>query len=191
MPEKAEEFVTLMQRLKNGSEDAARQLFDRYGHHIRRVVRRKLDRHVRAKFDSEDFTQAVWASFFAEPVQRHAFQGPEDLIAFLGTMAHHKVVQAYRERVKTLKRNVKRERPLPDPLSEGADVPAARQPTPSQVVSAREQMDRMLEKVPPQYQRVLAMLQLGYTHREIAEELKLNEKTVRRLLQRLRPGHLP
>jgi len=85
---------------------------------------------------------------------------------------------------------VKRERPLPDPLSEGADVPAARQPTPSQVASAREQMDRMLEKVPPRYQRVLGMLQLGYTHREIAEELKLNEKTVRRLLQRLRPGHL-
>lgn len=193
MPATPEDFCVLMQRLKTGSEDAARQLFDRYGHHVRRVIRRKLDRHVRTTCDSEDFTQAVWASFFADPVQKHSFDAPEELTAFLATMARHKVIQAYRKRVNTQKRDAKRERPLPDAMSEdGGDadggLAAARQPTPSQEASAHEQFDRLLQQVPPQYHKVLAMLKLGYTHREIAEELKLNERTVRRVVDRLRPG---
>jgi RNA polymerase sigma factor (sigma-70 family) len=186
--EEPESFGVLMQRLKEGSEDAAREILARYGHHIRRVVRRKLNRHVRPSCDSEDFAQAVWASFFAAPVRRQAFAGPDELIAFLAAMAHNKVVQAYRERVTTQKRNARRERPFPEVASEGGNAAIARQPTPSQVASAHEQFDQLLQRVPPRYQQVLAMLRLGFTHREIAEELKLNEKTVRRVLQRLRLG---
>jgi RNA polymerase sigma factor (sigma-70 family) len=186
--DESENFGALMQRLKEGSEDAARQIFERYGRHIHRIISRRLDRHVRPSFDSEDFTQAVWASFFAAPVRRRVFTGPDDLIAFLAKMAQNKVIEAYRQRVKTKKRDARKERPLPDSACGDGNAAIARQPTPSQVVSAQEQFDRLMERVPPEYQRILAMLKLGFTHREIANELKLNEKTVRRVLQRLRLG---
>src|SRR5437870_4945509 len=43
-----DEFKNLMQRVRDGSEDAARELLDRYGEHILRVVRRKLSRELRS-----------------------------------------------------------------------------------------------------------------------------------------------
>src|SRR5947209_4816813 len=49
-----DEFKNLMRRVQEGSEDAARELLDRYGEHILRVVRRKLSRQLRSKFDSVD-----------------------------------------------------------------------------------------------------------------------------------------
>src|SRR5262249_44175004 len=63
MDEEVQEFAALMQRLAGGSQEAARELYDRYGPHIRRVVRRRLIPALRPKFDSIDFEQDVWKSF--------------------------------------------------------------------------------------------------------------------------------
>lgn len=69
-------FASLMQRVREGSQDAAHELFQQYGPHILRIVRRKLHKTMRSKYDSSDFVQAVWASFFAiEPAQYH-FEAP-------------------------------------------------------------------------------------------------------------------
>ena len=96
MSEEQEEFANLMQRLRNGSEEAARELLDRFGSYILRVVRRRLSRELRSKYDSVDFVQAVWASFFAEDSQDRRFDHPDALIAFLATLAQNKVIDAVR-----------------------------------------------------------------------------------------------
>src|SRR5688572_23874581 len=69
MSEQQKDFSTLMQCVREGSADATKELLDRYGPHVLRVVRRKLNRKLRPKFDSVDFVQDVWASFFTTPQQ--------------------------------------------------------------------------------------------------------------------------
>jgi RNA polymerase sigma-70 factor (ECF subfamily) len=190
MPDSQDEFATLMRRLEEGSADAARELFERYGPHIRRVVRRKLHQKLRSKFDSLDFVQDVWASFFAATDRPRRFEQPEALIAFLARVAHNKVVATFRQRFQTDKYNVNRERSLDSAVVGPTDL-AAREPSPSQLAVAHEQWDRLLKGQPLHYQRILILLRQGKTHQEIARELDLNEKTVRRVIQKLNPGARP
>jgi RNA polymerase sigma-70 factor (ECF subfamily) len=183
--DKRDEFADLMQRLREGSEDAARELLDRYGEHILRVVRRKLSRELRSKFDSVDFVQAVWASFFAGLPRRRRFDRPQALMAFLVTLAQNKVIDAVRQRMQTKKYNVNRERPLDGAAAAEAAAVAAREPTPSQQAVAKDEWQHLLADLPAHYQRMLVLLREGHTQKDIARELNVNEKTVRRVLDKL------
>lgn len=59
-----DDFFLLMRRIREGSEDAAWELFEKYGGYIRRAVRRALNPRLRTQFESQDFVQMVWKSFF-------------------------------------------------------------------------------------------------------------------------------
>jgi RNA polymerase sigma factor (sigma-70 family) len=180
-----------MERLRRGEPEAARELCERYGAHVVRVVRRRLDKKLRAKFDSADFAQAAWASFFVNPTHQFAFERPEELIAFLANLAHDKVVDALRQRYRTRKYDINRERSLAGSAAAAAAEVADGQPTPSQVAAARERWDRLLEGQPAHYQLILTLLRQGYTQAEVARQAGVTERTVRRLLRKLDPGSFP
>src|SRR3954453_20689831 len=91
-------FQLLLDRLRARSPGAPHELLDRYGAHVLRVIRHRLDRRLRKEFDSLDFLQDVWKSFFEAPPPGRAFDRPEALIAYLAQMAQHKVVDAHRRR---------------------------------------------------------------------------------------------
>src|SRR5438552_15619942 len=105
-------FQTLLERLRAGSSDAPHELLDRYGAHVLRVIRHRLDRRLRQEFDSLDFFQDVWKSFFEAPPPGRAFDRPEAFIAYLAQMAQHKVVDACRRRLLTQKHDLRREHSL-------------------------------------------------------------------------------
>jgi RNA polymerase sigma-70 factor (ECF subfamily) len=180
-----QEFEALMERVREGSAEAVGEFLDRYGPHILRVIRRKLHKALRSKFDSIDFMQAVWASFFTTPPQTWTFDRPEALIAYLTTLASNKVVAEYRRRLLTEKGNVGREFPLDEESGQHARALIAQQPTPSAVLMAEEEWDRLMQGQPESVQRVLALLRLGHTQEEIAQKLDMNERTVRRVLEKL------
>src|SRR5262249_10179527 len=106
------EFRELMQRVQDGSEEAAQELHRKYAGHILRVVRRRLHKMLRPKYDSDDFVQSVWASFFTGEPKSQVFETPEALVRFLEIMARNKVIGAFRRRVQTAKHDVQRERSL-------------------------------------------------------------------------------
>src|SRR5206468_1986583 len=154
-------------------------------------VRRRLLRKLRARFDSADFVQAVWASFFADRAELDLFQTPEKVVAFLAAMAQRKVQQETRRQLRFSKRDLRREESLDDSLLGHARELAAQEPTPSEVVSANEIWDRLVQHQPAHYRRILALRFLGYTYPEIAEQTGLNEKTVRRVLDELAAKQQP
>jgi RNA polymerase sigma factor (sigma-70 family) len=179
------EFRILLEEAQAGSEDATCELIERYAPHIVRAVRRKLSRAIRAKFDSIDFVQAVWASFFAGPRGLVKFDRPEELMGYLVTLAHNKVVDEIRRRMKTEKYNINRERSLNDSGLHASRSLAAQEPSPSEVAVADELWTRLLRGQPENYRRILELRRAGNTQRQIADELGLNEKTVRRVIQRI------
>lgn len=191
MSETRSEFPNLMQRLRHGSDGAVRELVDRYGPLLKQIIRQRLHRKLRPKFDSIDFTQAVWASFFADPDRIPTFDNAESLAAYLGGMARNKVVEAFRQRVQTQKYDVDKEQSLEGSTGGRATQLPAVQPTPSQFVMAEEEWSRMLEGQPAHKRQVLALLRQGFTHQEIAARVGINEKTIRRLIRQIHPGLVP
>lgn len=185
------ELRTLMQRVRDGSQDAVRELCDRYGPHVLRVVRRKLDKKLRAKFDSADLTQAVWASFFIQPHHDFHFARPEELIAFLADLAHKKLVDVLRQRYGTRKYNVNREHSLEGSAAAGSLDIADGRPSPSKVLVAEDRWERLLKDQPPHHRRILELLRAGHTQAEAARAAGVSEKTVYRLIRKLDPGSEP
>ena len=185
-----DEFRSLMTRVQTGCPDAARELFDRYGEHIRRIVRRKLHQGLRSQYDSIDFTQDVWASFFAGPQERRTFDTPESLVAFLSNMVFTKVARAYRRGFQTKKYNLSGKQSLnaDGPDGEPAPEPPLRGPTPSQVAIANEQWERMNDGQPDRFRLMLELLREGYNYQEVAERTGLHPKAIQRWLYKMAQG---
>jgi RNA polymerase sigma-70 factor (ECF subfamily) len=175
------EFERLMQRVRTGDPLVGKELFERYGKAIQMVVRYRLDPRLRSQFDSLDFAQDAWASFFRRPAEDFAFQTPEDLVAFLTQVARHKIIDAYRQRCRHSKKNGRTFRRSETYI----DDKPARQPTPSQMAIGEEAWRRLLRNKPPKIQLALEMLRDGYSQREIAQRLELNVKRIQRLIKRL------
>ena len=178
-----DEFRQLLKRVQDGSQDAMCELIERYAPHIFRAVRRKLSKAIRAKFDSVDFVQAVWTSFFATPERLVSFNRPGELVRHLAALAHNKVIDEIRRRMATKKHDINRERSLNDSTFHVAMRLAAHQPSPSAVAIADELWERLLKGQPKHYQRILELRRAGNTQREIADQLGMNERTVRRAIQ--------
>lgn len=177
------EFAELMRQVRDGSEDAIRQLLDQYGDDVLRVIRRKLMKRLRTQYDSDDFYQAVWGSFFARRELLSQFDSPHQLMAFLRSMAGNKVIDEVRHRLRQ-KRTITREQPLDSDLRSNSGA-IAQEPTPSEVAVAREQMDHLVEEQPSLYQRIVQLRVDGATYREIAEQTGMHERSVRRVMRRL------
>jgi RNA polymerase sigma-70 factor (ECF subfamily) len=185
MPNPSDEFDALLQRARAGCPDAARQLYDQYADHLRRIIRRRLSGPLRRVFDSTDFLQETWKDFYAKALDKR-FACPGQLLAFLASMAEVRLLQAQRRYLDSAKRDLRRQQPLEDSDADREQGPVTHQQTPDQIASARDECDHLLHGLAPEYQQALLMLRDGYTYQEIAELLGLNEKTVRRLLERLR-----
>ena len=183
MNERADEFGALLKEAQAGSDEAMCELIERYAPHIVRAVRRKLSAEIRSKFDSVDFVQAVWASFFTASLEMGRFGHPEELMGYLLTMAHNKVVDEVRRRLMTEKYNVNREQFLNDSKYFGDQSLVSPDPSPSELAVADELWGRLLKEQPEHYQRILQLRRAGNTQEQIADELGLNEKTVRRAIQ--------
>jgi RNA polymerase sigma-70 factor (ECF subfamily) len=178
-------FAALLDEVRAGSQDAAWKLVDKYGRDVQRFVRRSLNQRLRSKFDSLDFVQIVWGSFFRAPERLQGIERVEQLIAYLATLAKFKVLTEVRRRLDTEKYDVMREdvrneaKPLPDMNHDG------NMPTPSAVAIAKERWEQLLAGQSEQVRRIVEMRLRGTTFHEIADHLHIHETTARKTMKRL------
>lgn len=173
-------FAELMLQVRGGDQAAAWKLIEVYGVHVLKVIRRSLNSQLRSKFDSQDFVQAVWKSFFCDREKLLAMQSPAQLVAYIQAVARNKVVDETRRR-QTAKYNVSRELQT----EFGVEDVAGRGPRPSEVAVFRETWERLIANQSAQHQRIVELRFQGWTFDEIAEELKINERTARRVIASL------
>jgi RNA polymerase sigma-70 factor (ECF subfamily) len=170
--------------VQQGSQEASRELAETYGSHVRRAVRQRLRRQLRSRYDSLDFVQNVWASFFCDPTNAPAIETPAQLVAYLCRLAHNKVIDEIR-RSQTQKADVDREQHI-DRRDEYAPV-YGRDPTPSAVAVFHERYDALVTRQPEDISRAAQLRFEGATYEEIAEKMNVSERHVRRTLNRLQP----
>jgi RNA polymerase sigma-70 factor (ECF subfamily) len=182
-PEESELRVFLS-RIREGDEDAARELLRRYEPHVRLVVRRHLPRLLRSRFDSLDFVQSIWKSFFRRVrTSPTALEGTENLVGFLARAARYKVIDEYRK-ASSDKQDMRRE----ESMWEGTELRelADRCETPLEIAEAAEAFGRLREMVPENRRAILDLKAAGLSAAEIAERLGVSERSVRRVIENLR-----
>lgn len=172
----------LIQEVKNGNPQAAEEFFRKYEPKILTVIRRRMNGKVRDRYDSQDFTQAVWCSFFTNPDEYAGISTEEELLRLLIRMASNKTIDAGR-RVQ-----VRKDRPAGSGVDSSEIFQDLRrnfkEPTPSQHVQAKEEYSRLKQDETPSHIMVFELRCNGLTQSEIAEKVGISERQVRRILKK-------
>jgi len=168
---------TMMEKLAIGDSEAAERVFRAYEPFLRAIVRRRLTPPLRAKFDSEDVVQSVWADVLKGFRERdREFADRKHLKAFLARVTYNHFINHCRQHGPA----IEREQPLYD--DEGPILPASDQPRPSEIVQAEELWSQLLELCPPARREILELKRQGLPLAEIARRTSLHEGSVRRVL---------
>src|SRR5262245_20785223 len=116
----------LLEELTSGDAEAAERVFVAYEPYPRMVARRHLSPGLRAKFDSLDIVQSVWADVLRgfRDAGWH-FADAAHLRAFLVKLTHDRFIDRFRKHRQAIERE--------QPLAEGEDLLSARVPQPSEI----------------------------------------------------------
>src|SRR5262245_21990166 len=170
----------LLARLSSGDSAAVGQVFLTFEPYLRKAVRRQLPEPLRARFDSTDILQSVWADVlrgFREAGWR--FTDADHLRGFLFVATRNRLIDRVRQHQKAVQRE--------EPLGEGDQqqfLPSP-QPCPSEVAQEGDLWERILAHCPPEHRPILALKRQGYSLAEIAERTGLHPDSVRRILRTL------
>jgi RNA polymerase sigma factor (sigma-70 family) len=178
-----DKLMALLDQVQQGSQDAAWEIIDRYGSHVLRMVRRTMHYRLRTQFDSQDFVQMVWASFFNRPEELARVRSPKQFSAWLAAISRNKVIDEVRRRVHSQSKSTTKEVQV-DHVPDDASLKSAN-PTPSAVAIARERWEQLVRKQPAHVKRILEMRLMGSTYQEIADTLQLHERSVRKVIERM------
>jgi RNA polymerase sigma-70 factor (ECF subfamily) len=167
----------LLARLCSGDNAAAQQVFLVYEPYLRKAVRRQVPPSLRAKFDSADILQSVWADVlrgFRQAGWR--FLDADHLRGFLFVATRNRLI----DRVRKHQKAADREEPqgLADPLP-------CPQPRPSEVAQASDLWDKILARCAPEHRPILRLKRQGHGLAEIARQTGLHPDSIRRILRTL------
>ena len=171
---------SLLEKLSTGDPEAAERVFVAFEPYLRMVVRKKLPPQLRAKFDSMDVVQSVWADLlrgFREAGWRFADEA--HLRAFLVKLTRHRFI----DQIRRHRTAVAREHPLGDLV--GAEEPSSPQPSPSELAQADELRERMFALCPPAHREIVRLRMRGVPVSEIAAQIGLHVGSVHRILHDL------
>ena len=160
-------FVDFVRRIRAGDDDAA--LVRRYEPVIRREVRSRIeDARLNRAFDSMDVCQSVLASFFVRTATgQFDLDNPDQLVKLLVSMARNKLAsRAVRERCQ--RRDVRR---VAAASSEALEQVADVQPSPSEIMSRRELLDRLRRDLTDEERQIADLRGQGLAWEQVAQRL--------------------
>jgi DNA-directed RNA polymerase specialized sigma24 family protein len=166
-------------------DEAARQLWLRFSDRLATVVRRRLDPRILRRAGLEDVMQSLFADYFAAgPGPNGPPRDRVELWRRLVRFTLYKIANTV-DRHHAGRRDVRRERLVGDhhAPAEPADF---RHQAPDEEAAAREEFARLLDVLPDDLRRVLAMRIEGYSNAEIAAEIGRVQRTVELKLQTIR-----
>ncbi len=177
----------LVQRCRDGDQEAATILFRRYVNRLIGLVRDKLSQRFASRMDAEDVVQSAYRSFFGGLGNgEFTVERTDELWGLLAAITMHKL---YRKVAfhNAKRRSVQREQPAgaENVLDEFPQL-IAELPTPAEAVEVVEELDHVMNRLPPLERRVLELRLEGYSSTEIADRIHRSDRTVRRAMEKLR-----
>ena len=182
----SETSTDLVQRWQAGDEDAATQLFERYHGKLLPLVASHLNEKLKPRLDADELVQSIFKSAFRVTRQGQIqFNDDTGFWKWLVTVALNKVFKRI-DRETAAKRDPEREiSSQPNRDAHLADCLSQR-PTTMQVVEVADLLETILQRLNDAQKRILLLKLEGCTQKDIAEKLKLSEKSVQRRAKELR-----
>jgi RNA polymerase sigma-70 factor (ECF subfamily) len=181
-------FAELMQRLKDGDADAAREVFDRYARRLVGLAAARLPEMLRPKVDAEDVVQSVFRSFFArQAAGKFEVANWDALWAILTVLTVRKCGHRL-EYFRAARRDVRREAPAParpDDSTPGREPPDP-EPTPAEAILLAETLEQAVAGLKESHRSVVLLRLQGCTIEEVSTQLGCSERTVHRVLDQVR-----
>jgi RNA polymerase sigma-70 factor (ECF subfamily) len=181
-------FADLMSRAKAGESQAVQQFLAQFDQEVRMMVRARLPKLLRTRYDSVDFVQAVWQSFFHEMADDvPEFANADHLRGYLAGVVRNKVRHQHR-RLTSGKYDMGREGALYVKRG-GREVPveiASPEPSPSEAVQAKDRLAQLMSGLEPHEVEVIMLRRQGLKFEEIAARTGIHERTVRRIIDAAR-----
>lgn len=177
----------LLSRFRGGQSRAADEIFDRYVRRLIELARQRISPKLARRVDPEDVVQSAYRSFFVhardgEFVLRRA----GDLWRLLAGIALNKL-HGQIERHTAQRRDIGREEETTDASGNVIDLNVRTpEPAPDEVAAVTEQLGGVMQRIGSTERRVLEMRLQGRTIEEIADEIDRSQRTVRRLLEKVR-----
>jgi RNA polymerase sigma factor (sigma-70 family) len=170
----------LLDKLCQGDMAVANKVFLAYEPYLRKVIRRQLPSRLRAKFDSVDVVQSVWADLldgyragnwhFPDVRRLQAFLVQATRNRFIDSFRKHRIAFAKEQQLGGL---------------HTSEMPAAPQPSAPDVLEAEELWEQMLALCPPEHRELLRLKRQGLPMDELVARTGLHPGSIRRILRNL------
>jgi RNA polymerase sigma factor (sigma-70 family) len=175
-------------QLDEGNPQVAAEFWEQYGERLRQLADRHLATHLQRRFEPEDVVQSACRTFFRR-VQRGEFQqcDRDNLWRLMCAITLAKVRQKARFHGRQ-KRSPGAEQYI-DATAEddrGASEVACPEPTPEEVVGFADQLELLLKGMDSEEQELVQLKLQNYSNQEIADQMGCSERTVRRLVKRVK-----
>ncbi|HEX8203704.1 MAG TPA: ECF-type sigma factor [Isosphaeraceae bacterium] len=180
-------FDDLMVRLRGGDDEAAARVFRRFVPRLVALARGHLGGRLRPKVDPDDVAQSVFRSFFARQADgQWVLEDWDGLWGLLAVITLRKC-QRQGERFTAGRRDVRREVAASPAEGSGTAWEAIdREPTPADAVALTELVEALMRPLEGRERRILEMRLQGYAVPEIGAAVGRTERTVHRVLERVR-----
>jgi RNA polymerase sigma-70 factor (ECF subfamily) len=180
--------VELLERWRNGDQQAADELFGLYADRLVVLARSGLSARLKQRLDPEDVVQSAYRSFFrGASAGRFEIKRGGDLWRLLVAITLNKLHLQVR-RNQAGKRAVARERKLAD--SDGGrsweSQLLAREPSPLEAVTLTDEVEKVIRQLEPLERQMLELRLQGTNVERIAAVTHRTERTVRRVLEQVK-----
>ncbi len=174
--------LQLVELWRQGDQEAATRLYDRYQSRLLLLVNGRLNDRLRRRLDPEELVQSIMKSAFRVTSEQDI--GCRDETGFWKWLVSVALNKTYKriDRETAGKRDPKRE-------TGGDTVLGERilgEPTPDDVVEVSELLEKIMAKLTDVQGKILLGKLNGLSHAEIAEKLDVSTKTVQRNGQAIR-----
>ncbi|MCS7470528.1 sigma-70 family RNA polymerase sigma factor [Stieleria sp. ICT_E10.1] len=171
------DFAAFQSRLQRGETDAVRKLFDDYSRRLVCLAGKNIHPALLKRFDGEDIVQSVFRTFF----RRHGAGGfqiehSQQLWQLLATLTLCKTRSHARKHTADC-----RDAQAEHAISEDLTI-LAREPSAEDALALWEEIDLVIEGLPPKTGEIIALRLEGRTKTEIAGQLSVSRQTIHRIL---------
>ncbi|MEM6470946.1 MAG: ECF-type sigma factor [Planctomycetota bacterium] len=183
-----ETSIELVKRWKNGDDEAAAKLFDRYVNQLCGLARNRLSERMKRRVEPEDIVQSAYRSFFRKAGEdRYTISRSGDLWKLLAAITINKL-RGQVEFHTAQKRGVYAEESLATTRSTMGLGPQAigGEPTPGEAAAVVEELEAFMQTLTPIQRNVLELALQNKDETEIAASIKRSGRTVRRSLAEIR-----
>ncbi|MEI7684543.1 MAG: sigma-70 family RNA polymerase sigma factor [Planctomycetota bacterium] len=177
---------SFVRSLRAGDPGATKEVFDLYVDRLVGMARKRISLRLAGRIDAEDIVQSVFRTFFHRAKQgQFQITAEDDICRMLARITVHKTLRQVAHH-QAGKRDAGRDAGSGDDSQDLVVNLLSKEPSPDEATALLDHLEHFLAQLKPDDRKILELRMQGYTTLEIAEQLKITDRKIRRLMERVR-----